>query len=492
MALQLKNNASTTLTAAVASTDTAISVADGSVFASLSSGDYFYCTLANADDTNIEIVKVTDITGNTLTVERGYEGTAKGTFAADDIVEQRITRQTLLELGGDPKITTRDYLDEVHLGFDNNPKFNSAKIIDVAKRFSPDLILNWDSYFGPKLKNMIMDVTNNTVLEDDIVFNTIDDISAWISAKFSGTTPTLIMRPYETINTSIPRMTRIYGMNRFFSSLKGRRGNGQTKSIIQSGILSQADMDNIFSNAHGSSYTGVKPQAIWIANNKKNMYGTLHKNAAIKHSINNSGTERSEYDIAGSNWQSITQGSDFVRRDRPPVEAWMYNNMSVSVKDPDFYFEITEGVSKILVYALERDDTKTLSVMIKPIGMDVFVMDLPDFTKYTLEAVAYNNDMQGSVNIKSFNNVGDFTNSGFDYNNGKMRINVDNFVSIISNVTRNANNDAYSDWTTLNTIRFRLRDKSTNEISEISKYGIVYDARHKFGTFRFMVKHFES
>ena len=89
MAVVFKNNANTVLASDITSTATSISVLNGSVFPSLSAGEYFLCTLD--DDTNNEIIKVTAISGNTLTVERAQEGTTARAFSTSDTIESRVT-----------------------------------------------------------------------------------------------------------------------------------------------------------------------------------------------------------------------------------------------------------------------------------------------------------------------------------------------------------------------------------------------------------------
>jgi hypothetical protein len=89
VAVVFKNNANTVLASDITSTATSISVLNGSVFPSLSAGEYFLCTLD--DDTNNEIIKVTAISGNTLTVERAQEGTTARAFSTSDTIESRVT-----------------------------------------------------------------------------------------------------------------------------------------------------------------------------------------------------------------------------------------------------------------------------------------------------------------------------------------------------------------------------------------------------------------
>jgi hypothetical protein len=96
MAVQLTNNAQTTLAAAITTVQTNIQLAvgTGSAFPAPVAPNFAYCTLANAAG-NIEIVKVTARAGDTLTVVRGQEGTAPFAFALGDKCENRITAATL-------------------------------------------------------------------------------------------------------------------------------------------------------------------------------------------------------------------------------------------------------------------------------------------------------------------------------------------------------------------------------------------------------------
>ena len=84
------NNATTTLATAVAAIDTTISVADASAFPDVSGvSDYAYITLAAG--VTIEIIKVTDITGNVLTCDRGQDDTTASDFSLGDRCGLRIT-----------------------------------------------------------------------------------------------------------------------------------------------------------------------------------------------------------------------------------------------------------------------------------------------------------------------------------------------------------------------------------------------------------------
>lgn len=95
------NNLRTSLTSAITNSATSITVADASIFPVLSSGDYYLLTLweeSNGFEVNHEIIKVTAVSINTLTVERGQEGTTARAFAADTPLELRMTAGTAVNL----------------------------------------------------------------------------------------------------------------------------------------------------------------------------------------------------------------------------------------------------------------------------------------------------------------------------------------------------------------------------------------------------------
>lgn len=92
MAIKFTNNASAPLASAISSSSTAIilTAGRGAAFPTLGANDYFYATLINPAN-QLEIVKCTARTGDTLTVVRGQDGTAARAYSAGDKLELRIT-----------------------------------------------------------------------------------------------------------------------------------------------------------------------------------------------------------------------------------------------------------------------------------------------------------------------------------------------------------------------------------------------------------------
>lgn len=89
--IKYSNNARSSLSVGITSGDTSLPLINSVGFPSIiATGDHFYVTLDNG--VAIEIVKVTGVSGNTLTgCTRGQEGTTAQTFASGTPVENRLT-----------------------------------------------------------------------------------------------------------------------------------------------------------------------------------------------------------------------------------------------------------------------------------------------------------------------------------------------------------------------------------------------------------------
>jgi len=94
MSLQYTNNAETILTSSLSATSTTLNLPAGAgeIFPDLNTGDWFPLTLLRSDLSEYEIVRVTGKVGDTLTIERGTEGTDNFTFGPGDVASLRITK----------------------------------------------------------------------------------------------------------------------------------------------------------------------------------------------------------------------------------------------------------------------------------------------------------------------------------------------------------------------------------------------------------------
>lgn len=95
-AILFANNASAALAASISASTTTITVTtgQGALFPAVSGGSYFYATLTDSSN-NLEIVKITGRTTDSMTVVRAQEGTTARAYAAADKLELRVTAATL-------------------------------------------------------------------------------------------------------------------------------------------------------------------------------------------------------------------------------------------------------------------------------------------------------------------------------------------------------------------------------------------------------------
>lgn len=102
MAVQLKNNATSLIPAALSSTATTLTITtgDGAKFPTLSTGDYFQLTITDVAG-NYEIVKVTARADDTMTIVRAQSGTLAVPFPAYSRAELRVTVENAMLSAGD-------------------------------------------------------------------------------------------------------------------------------------------------------------------------------------------------------------------------------------------------------------------------------------------------------------------------------------------------------------------------------------------------------
>ena len=93
MAVKFGNNAYSTLGASISNSATSITVASTGLFPTLGGSDHMYLSIIGS--TYVEIIKVTGVSGTTLTVVRGQDGTVGTAANSGDRVELRITTAML-------------------------------------------------------------------------------------------------------------------------------------------------------------------------------------------------------------------------------------------------------------------------------------------------------------------------------------------------------------------------------------------------------------
>jgi hypothetical protein len=134
MTVKFTNNASATLATSINTSVTSISVTagQGAQFPSLTSGEFFYATLVDSSN-NLEIVKVTARSSDTLTVVRGQDSTTPRAYIAGDKIELRVVSAALNAMISD----AATYSDTINTNLTNHLNDTSDAHDASAISFSP-------------------------------------------------------------------------------------------------------------------------------------------------------------------------------------------------------------------------------------------------------------------------------------------------------------------------------------------------------------------
>ena len=248
MARLFANNARSTLAGSLTNSATSFAVAtgEGARFPSPSSPDYFYCTLD--DGTNVEIVKCTARSTDTLTVTRGQDGTSGTAFASGTIVALRWTKDSARQLH------QKDMADQEWLGQTSDaaatPATGSALV--TLRNYSGRALLytkpadSWPVPYQPALfSNNRFEVTPNTSTTAGVLGGSLTSVGT-----LSHQTPTISTGIYTRFATS---STANSTSGTGSALLQWARGNttGQVNGFFYSADL-------IFESAAGSGATGTR------------------------------------------------------------------------------------------------------------------------------------------------------------------------------------------------------------------------------------------
>ena len=143
MGLLFKNNAETTLSSGINNSTTTVPVASAAVFPTPDANNVFFATIEEGN--NIEVVKVTGISSNDLTVVRAQDNTSAAAFGSGSKIQIRLTAQVLdmgtasiTDLDGDTKIQVEETADDDDIRFDTagseRMKIDSTGDVSIGTR----------------------------------------------------------------------------------------------------------------------------------------------------------------------------------------------------------------------------------------------------------------------------------------------------------------------------------------------------------------------
>lgn len=219
MGVKVTNNGYATISAGITSTDTTITLdsGQGARFPTLGAGDYFFGTLVDTSN-NIEIVKVTARSSDSMTVVRGQDNTTARAYAIGDRFELRptaalfddyqtqidnistdVVSDTTPQLGGNLDLNSNNINDGTFLAdssrirvpnASSNPSSPNAG--DMYYNTSDNVIKHWDGTSWQQMSNVVLD-GSTAALAPEYGSDIIDALGSsftagryWITGKTSS------------------------------------------------------------------------------------------------------------------------------------------------------------------------------------------------------------------------------------------------------------------------------------------------------------------
>lgn len=144
MAQLFLNNAGTTLNGGITNVVTSITVANGAVFGTVTAPDYILATIANAGaETSWEVVKITAVAANVLTVVRAQEGTTGVAWSSGDTIDIRDTKTVMNAVGNSIDLGQTNFSGMVWRGTES-----AASNVSTASTSSVNLLTLLNNKLG--------------------------------------------------------------------------------------------------------------------------------------------------------------------------------------------------------------------------------------------------------------------------------------------------------------------------------------------------------
>lgn len=296
-----------------------------------------------------------------------------------------------------------------------------------SDRYYKNFLDNFSEY-----TNFLFDIHyDNGTSYTELQFNSTDEIitflnentpnnSSWITSKY-------LIECYAKQKTDVGNINKIYGLNLFYSVLKGKKGyKKKYKTVYDSLYLNSSGYNSYRDNFVTSvldhfNYSGFSSgmskseasKTIWFPQTYNNIYGLLDIGDIIYFNNGSSGNRMvfswgdSSFHPQGDNNMTITDSVIMGMIDGN-TNFEIFSNF----KDHYYYY----NYSFIKVYKLEGKDQYNDDIMafyVKPIGQDAFRLNyIPNLTNKSLYAIYYegNNDIQPIIRKINADKTNDIMN----------------------------------------------------------------------------------
>lgn len=262
------------------------------------------------------------------------------------------------------------------------PKYYNKDWLSVAQHQIPFAIFfGYNDYasFYIRVKEL---GTNNGLDEPKLQFSTWNDLYDYINNNASITNDVFDFHVqitcYAFVDTK-QSITKIYGMNMFFSTLKGRKNYKTSKVKTASSTIwpnlgtFMEDLYDKFLGYTNGINTVEASKTLWFPQNYKNMYSMIPSDKGM---ISFSGAisgDRKSFNKVSEVYEDVDGSYGFSVKNSLVYGLNMDNNVATWEYKDDVlndYEHFYGNESYIRVYLLKNDDN--YAFYIKPIGQDIF------------------------------------------------------------------------------------------------------------------------
>jgi hypothetical protein len=366
-----------------------------------------------------------------------------------------------------------------------------------------DLYHNPSNYFG-KCKWDLFEVDfSNVVLNSwlGMDFADADALYTFIRANFTPHpfTPNTAayhgyIKYYDEIDETLPRIDKIWGINTFFSMLKGRRSYRHNYYSLDVSRINWSQFPTWFDDL-GNQSIGFGPghtfnpndeKAIWVSRNDKKVHGLPVPGFQITPGVSGG---RYIWDWGSSDFAPISMGS--YENAPSSGSRILYSSLYLPTRATWSWWTNTQSsfmstqaqncYSTVVLYALEHTaDPNHRAIMLKPLGIDRLGLNWFDSALYDLYALYSRKNYSPIMRRITSIGLSGLTNDlrwierpQWDLGSSRARLSKSS-VGLEPDI-----------------VQFYLRDKTSKKISRISEARVVRAQRHRDAPYSYEVQRWQ-
>jgi len=278
----------------------------------------------------------------------------------------------------------------------------------IVVKQHPDLMgLNFDRY--RRCSWDIYEIGGNSW--SGLSFSTESALYAFLAANAAQTggyySRNIMATVYDTVDATIPVVNKMWGINTFYSMLKGRKRYNDNRQTLGRDLINWPQFEDWFQavcsrglGLPAGAYAVNRERALWLTRSNRTRYGMPTEGITLN-SLSTTG-DRMVYNSATATWVPMS-GGDFQHWEAPPtgygkVFATICENNRAAWEFETAYTGIVRSLlaygassmSMICLYRLHGisgGNSTHNAILVKPVGIDRVGINWYDPAQYTLYAL---------------------------------------------------------------------------------------------------------